>query len=232
MLEKYFNQFLDYIFPIFCLGCEKEGELVCAKCLGGIQLQGVFCCPVCHRKSPGGQTCEPCSPQSAVSQTIALATYQENSILGKIIQTFKYDFSQGAVKAIDQLIHNSGGHLSAIMTPIDYIISIPLHRRRQSERGFNQAEIIARLLSKKAKIPLALMLTRSRATKQQAKLSRAERMKNVEGAFRLRQPINLSGKVCLVVDDVYTTGSTLQAAASVLRQAGAHEVIGFTLARG
>lgn len=233
MLKKYFDQFLDYVFPIFCLGCDKEGELVCAACFDKIQFEGLFCCPVCHKNSPNGKTCDSCQSTSYIFQTIALIPYHENSIFGKLIQAFKYDFSEPARTIIGQSIDRTEEILNNFSPRvIDYIIPVPLHRRRQAERGFNQAQVVAQLLSKKIKIPLALFLTRSRSTKQQAKLSRAERKKNVSEAFTMRTKIEIKDKTILLVDDVYTTGSTLQECAKVLINHGAQKVIGFTLARG
>lgn len=110
------------------------------------------------------------------------------------------------------------------------ILPVPLHRRRYLERGFNQAEIIARAWSKHLSLPmLKNVLVRSRPTLTQVGLGRAERQKNLVGAFKLKQPIESPGVI--LIDDVFTTGSTLQECARVLKEGGAKEVWGVTIAR-
>ncbi len=115
----------------------------------------------------------------------------------------------------------------------DVIVPVPLHPLKRREREFNQAERLARRLGKASGLPVAgRLLQRIKATQTQTRLSRTERVENVHGAFALRRPISLRGQHCLVVDDVFTTGSTTSECARVLRQAGAVEVSVWTVARG
>jgi ComF family protein len=109
----------------------------------------------------------------------------------------------------------------------DVVVPVPLHRRRQRARGFNQAEELARRLGP----PVCLALKRVRPTPSQTDLPAAQRHKNVRGAFRLRWRANVKGLRVVLVDDVCTTGATLEACAWVLRNAGARDVRAVTAAR-
>ncbi|HET8550781.1 MAG TPA: ComF family protein [Bryobacteraceae bacterium] len=116
-------------------------------------------------------------------------------------------------------------------THFDAIVPMPLHWMRRWQRGFNQAELLARGLVRPLGAPVLKALARARATRPQAGLTRAQRRANVSGSFRLRERAGLSGAHVLLVDDVMTTGATLSAAASVLKHAGARRVTAATVAR-
>lgn len=115
--------------------------------------------------------------------------------------------------------------------PIDYVVPLPLSRRGEAERGFNQAAILGGALAEVLHTPLVHALARPRHGRQQATLSVQERAQNVVGAFRVASHTDIIGKVCLVVDDVLTTGATMREAARTLRAAGALAVIGAVLLR-
>ena len=115
---------------------------------------------------------------------------------------------------------------------IDLLVSVPLHVKRLRERGFNQAHLLIRRWARQDGIPLdGLTLFRSRWTEPQTTLSRTERRKNIKGAFSLRHPEKIRGRKVLLVDDVYTTGATVNECARVLMKAGAEFVDVLTLAR-
>jgi competence protein ComFC len=111
------------------------------------------------------------------------------------------------------------------------VIPVPLHRARLRERGFNQAEILAKILAQKINVPLSRALERVRYTTTQTAFDRVERMENLRGAFRLRKKIGVRGLHVLLVDDILTTGSTLSECARVLREAGTQSVYAVTAAR-
>ena len=115
--------------------------------------------------------------------------------------------------------------------PVDCLVPVPLHPRRLRERGYNQANFLTEGFAEKIKLPVLLgVLARSRMTKSQTKLGVAERRKNVKGAFTAI-PAVLEGRSVLLVDDVCTSGFTLQACADALRTAGAVQVYAMTVAR-
>jgi ComF family protein len=115
--------------------------------------------------------------------------------------------------------------------PVDCVTPVPLHPRRIRERGYNQATLIAEVFAQQTNLPiLADALVRSRMTESQTSLGAFARRKNVDGAFTARPPM-VRGRSILLVDDVCTTGSTLQACADALRQGGASQVYAMTVAR-
>ena len=113
----------------------------------------------------------------------------------------------------------------------DLVIPLPLHWRRGWQRGFNQAELLARPVAKRYGIRLEKPVRRVRATKTQASLSQAKRRANLKGAFQVTQPAAVAGKRILLIDDVFTTGATLRACAGALKEVGASRVVVLTLAR-
>ena len=210
-MRQWSNSIKEYIFPCFCLGCKKEGSLVCTDCQKTIMAD-----PVVEEKNG--------------YRLLTGAVYKEKELLAQLIEAGKYHFVEDAFKYCVPLIEKVVQKQQAFFEGIDVICPIPLHRRRFAERGFNQAHVIATLLSKTTDIPVVPLLTRTKATRQQARLTRAERLNNVSGAFSVRSKV-LRGTV-LVVDDVYTTGSTMDQAIRAVYTGGATAMKGFTIARG
>ena len=123
-------------------------------------------------------------------------------------------------------------HHINVVTGIDFVVPVPLHTKRLRHRGFNQALLLAYTMSEVHHIPLSYdNLFRTRPTRPQVELSGVERVKNVAGAFCLKRPQEVTGKRVLLVDDVFTTGATMNECASVLKASGAASVIALTLAR-
>jgi ComF family protein len=114
----------------------------------------------------------------------------------------------------------------------DGLVPVPLHPARRAERGFNQAEELARQLSRASGIPVCRGLKRVRRTETQTRLRRSERIRNQEQAFALKRGFDAAGRRLLIVDDVFTTGATVNACARILAQAGAARVCALTVARG
>ncbi|MFA6427616.1 MAG: ComF family protein [Candidatus Magasanikbacteria bacterium] len=231
LIQKYLTTVKDIVFPMYCLGCNVEGSFVCEQCFKTLDLSGVFCCPVCHAKQPDGVCCEACRPQSSLDLHIAITPYQEHSLKGNIIHTLKYSYAQDILGTCEKIFLH---FLSRYKLEADFLIPIPLHKRRYAERGFNQAELLAQIISNIMHIPLLKPLKRSRHTKQQAKLNRGGRLTNLANAFEIEetQKDMIKNKTIIIVDDVFTTGSTMQECAKVLKENNATQTIGFTIARG
>lgn len=115
---------------------------------------------------------------------------------------------------------------------VDGVVPVPMYAARLAERGFNQAEVIASLLHGELGLPLLTSLERIRMTPSQVQLSRWERLKNLENAFRVSNPALLKGKSVCLVDDVTTTGATLEACAQAMLESGAQKVYALCLAAG
>lgn len=222
----------DYLFPIFCFGCAKEGEWLCADCANRIDCAGVACCPVCHRDTPYGLPCPACRAQSSLARMIAVTTYHERWLIGRMIHAFKYNYASACVGVFDKYIQTFLSRHADWLPAIAGIVPVPLHPRRFAERGFNQAEVFSNSVSACLGVPIMPALMRQRYTTQQAGLTRRERIKSMTDAFCVLDPALVKGKSWLLVDDVFTTGSTMQECARTLLAAGARDVSGFTLARG
>lgn len=219
------NFLLDLIFPVRCTGCGREGEWLCASCAENIELNQKQYCPVCWRKSERGATCTDC--HSPLTGLYVAASYRSNPELAKAVKQLKYKFSESLAKHLGKLLAQD-----FLREADSVIIPIPLHRKRLRWRGFNQAELLAREVSEQLGLPLEDVLTRTKDTSQQAKLSREERLQNLEQAFALRPDApELKGKNVILVDDVASTGTTLVEAAKALRVAGVAQVWGLVLAR-
>jgi len=159
--------------------------------------------------------------------------YQEKESIGKLIHILKYEYAEDVMEAISVLLNIFVTEYTHIFPQVDMIVPVPLHTKRFVERGFNQASLISEALSTHIQIPVEQhILFRIRHTPHQAKLERTARLKNVKGAFHVDLPDRIRGMRVLLVDDVYTTGATMQACAKALHDAGASCIYGFTLARG
>jgi ComF family protein len=231
-IRRYFFSAKDYIFPIFCLGCDKEGVWLCEDCETKIDTGGVFCCPVCHKNTDYGFCCESCVKEFNLDAEVAITLYQEASLIGKIIEALKYQYAEEVKIVFASLIKKFIAKHPEFFKEIDAIIPVPLHKKRFAERGYNQAEIIAKILARELNLPVSHGLERYRPTRQQAKLRREERLVNLKDAFRLLVGVELAGKKVLLIDDVYTTGSTMSECAGALKKAGVAQVWGFSVARG
>lgn len=218
-IDKIWLTALDCVFPQSCLGCGTLDDFLCTDC----QVQNT------NFLKPEGIWLR--DNTLSMSELLSLIQYDPDSVPGKLIESVKYGYSNSGILEIKQWVKR-GSAIIANLPSIDLIIPIPLHKRREAERGFNQAELIARSISELLNKPISkTTLCRIKNTKQQAKLSKIDRENNVKDAFSVIRPSLIRGQSCLLVDDVYTTGSTMQAAAGVLIAVGAQKVTGFTLAR-
>lgn len=228
----------DCLFPIFCLECRSEGQWWCENCLKKYSEAGVFYCPVCHVLNANGHPCNNCKTATSLNGVAAFFDYDDRSVVGQLIKQFKYNFAYD-IELVWQSVADL--YLLDILDKMEInalsisIIPVPLHISRERERGFNQAELIAKSLYKKISTVKQVdmdsqSLCRIKRTKQQAKLNRANRQENLKDAFAWRGK-NSVPKNILLIDDVYTSGTTMQECAKILKQHGAQKVYGFTLAR-
>jgi competence protein ComFC len=227
------NLLTNYLFPVFCLACDEEGEWVCDECFRFLQPLVQLFCPICHASTSCGEVCNKCTGKSYLTGHIAALKYKEDALIGKIIHILKYNYAEDVMSVIRRILHEFIKINKDYFYKIDIIIPVPLHKKRYAERGFNQAEYIARVLSDELSISMKNnILTRSLNTPHQAKLDRGGRLKNVEGAFSFTKFESIKEKHILLVDDVFTTGATMQACANILQKNGASAVSACTLARG
>jgi ComF family protein len=167
-----------------------------------------------------------CAGASAVARARAIGEYE--GTLREIIHALKYSGRQSLARPLAQRMRRRG---SELLENADCVVPVPLHWRREYQRGFNQAREIARYLG----LPIADLLVRRRATRAQVELAADRRRANVMGAFAVRRgwfrSPSIRGKKLLLIDDVSTTGATLESCAAVLKDFGASEVYALTAAR-
>ncbi|MEA3369414.1 MAG: ComF family protein [Candidatus Ratteibacteria bacterium] len=215
---------LNLLFPSYCLICEKKVKQsdypVCQDCLAMIKPLSPAICRV------GGPAA---LAKIFFFQARAAGIYE--GILKKMIHLFKYKKKTSLARPLsDLLLKFLEGN--PLWIKVDYFVPVPLTQRRLRERGFNQAEYLARRLAMSLNIKLSVNnLKRKGSSSSQVKAGREERNKNVAGAFYLAKPEIFRGKKILLIDDVFTTGSTANACARVLREGGSKEVLVLTAAR-
>ena len=235
--SELFQAAVSLLYPATCTVCRKQvrvGEYLCGDCEAKIIRIVPPFCETCSEPFEGSINtafnCANCAHR-AIYFDAAVAAYRGRGIVRDVIHEFKY-------KRQIHLRHLVARWLCAALDDerlrdyrFDIIVPVPLHPARQRERGFNQASLLAELLSARASIPCRPLLKRIRYTTTQTALDRSERMENLHNAFRLRQNVDVRGLRVLLIDDVLTTGSTLSECARVLKRAGAKSVHAATAAR-
>ena len=206
---------------------EPTRGAICGQCWSTARLLTPPLCERCGYPVGGSGACVGCRELRVVDRARALGAYE--GALRDILQALKYASRRSAAPALAALLRTRYGD---ILEGADATVPVPLHRRREWARGFNQAELIARSLG----VPVRHVLRRRQHTPPQAGLTADERRRNVVQAFtpsiRARvQPTLVRGAVLVLVDDVSTTGATLDACARVLKDAGAREVRALVVAR-
>ena len=234
VLSKMKQALLDIIFPKTCLGCKKEGSWLCEDCIATLDIQNWSLCPVCQKRVLDFKTCKYCRQKTRLAGLFVPLSY-ENPLIKMAIRQFKYEpFVKELSLPLSYIIIS---HLNLIESPsFDdnfILVPVPLYKSRLRWRGYNQAEEIAKELSKNLAIPLEKnILIKIKNTLLQAELKGDERWNNMAKAFLCQNPERIKGKKILLVDDVYTTGATMEECARVLKGAGAREVWGMVVARG
>ncbi len=235
---KYFQlgweALLDIIFPVFCLGCGKEGDWICPECFKRIKPETRFICRLCGHYSDLNIVCDKCAKKSFIDRFLAAALYDENKVLQKAIHAYKYKFISSLSRPIAKVLiaYLENYFKAAGIDKRILAVPVPLHRKRLSERGFNQAELLAMEVTAHFGLEFADILKRTAYTSAQARLDEAARAENVRDAFRVCVPERARGRKILLVDDVFTTGATMQECARALKKAGAKEVWGAAAAKG
>ncbi len=218
---------LNLLFPPRCVSCERSGGWICPACHQEIEFVRPPLCPSCGQATSSPRTCPSCHRAPPQIDGIRAVAYLEDPVR-TAIHRFKYSNLRSLAPVLGKL---AGDYLTQNQLPVDVIVPVPLHPRRLKERGYNQAALLAKEIQTALGIPLMDdSLVRVKSTTPQVGLSAPQRRENVTGAFRCIDS-GLEGQRVLLVDDVCTTGATLEACSIALRQAGAREVWGLVLAR-
>ena len=231
------NLILDLLFPKKCVGCKKQGSYFCQSCIGNI-LQKDLICPICEDLAVGGQTHPICKRRFGLDGLWSLGIYKDP--LQEAIKQLKYrKVKEIAPVLVDILIEYWAKYQPFVFDQIKksrgegwVVIPVPLYWWRDNSRGFNQSSLIGQMLSKKLGLDYSDSLKRIRYTKSQVKLKGKQRKENISGAFEITKPYTLNPiPYVLLIDDVWTTGSTLRECCYILKRAGAKKVWAITLAR-
>ena len=206
-----------------------ERNLFCAECLAKLKTMHGMLCPGCGAELDTAlELCSNCLKEEPRVWDKALALFQHEGLGRRMLHAFKYHNTPELARAFGQL---AAEKLNASGLRPDYIIPVPLHWTRAWNRGFNQSELVAEELARRCDIAMSYDLRRVRRTRQQAKLTRVERKKNLIEAFSVNHEKFYKNASILLIDDVMTTGSTLQAAAEALRKCQAGKIIIMVIAR-
>lgn len=225
------------LYPPVCIICRaniRAGEYLCDQCEAkAVRIVAPFC-QICSEPFEGAITgaftCANCAHR-AIHFDAAVAAYRSRGIVREILHEFKYGRQIYLRHLVARWLYAALDDERLREHHFDIIVPVPLHPTRQRERGFNQASLLAELLSAEISVPSKPSLERIRYTTTQTALDRAERMENLHNAFRLRKNADVRGLGVLLIDDVLTTGSTLSECARVLKRAGAISVHAATAAR-
>ncbi len=233
------NVILDILFPKKCLGCNKSDTYLCQDCILNIR-QGELICPRCEDLAVGGQTHPICRTRFGLDGLWSLGVYE--GLLKKTIQKLKYEPSlvrDLAPVLVDIFLEYWVRYQPFVLDLIKKdqgrgwaVIPVPLHWFKENKRGFNQAKLLGQLLSKKLNLAYSDSLERTRFTKSQVGLKGRQRKENIKDAFAFspnHKPLTMNN--ILLLDDVWTTGSTMKECGYILKRAGARKVWAITLAR-
>jgi competence protein ComFC len=218
---------LDWLYPPNCGGCGAAGVRWCAQCTQSTLEILPPICPICGNPNLINKPCERCQISPPFYKSLRSYAVFSGSIR-EAIHRLKYQRDIGLGEVLARLMIT---RLEKLNWPFDLVTPVPLGLVRFKERGYNQATLLARPIALYLNIPFSSkILFRTRETRTQVGLSVIDRKENMEGAFSARHEL-VHGKNVLVVDDVATSGATLNACAKALIDEGASKVYGFSLAR-
>jgi ComF family protein len=228
-MKSLLTDLITILFPNLCLGCGKilnqSDQLLCTKCRIELPETNDYIAPErneSHNKFAG---------KVPIRYAVSYARFTKGGVMQRVVHRIKYSGQKEAAVAIGRWYGAVLRTKSPISQEIDMLVGVPLHKQRLNQRGYNQADQIANGLSEAMEIPArADVLVRTYFQSSQTKKNRIERWANVESVFTVRDAEAIEGKHIAVVDDVLTTGATIEACATELLRAGCRQVSVITLA--
>lgn len=233
-INKATESFLDLIFPKFCIGCKKEGFHICSSCRSKMQINYYPFCPACKSKIIASQKCP--HHKSAIKFCLSPFSY-DNILIKNLIHDFKYLFikSIGPELARFQIetIQKSAFFSQIKNNPENFLlVPVPLHKKRLAWRGFNQSGVLAKKISDELQIDIFSGLKRIKNTLPQIDMTdKEQRQENIKNAFTCDKSKTIKGKTVILIDDMVTTGATLEECAKALKKSDTKEVWALTLAK-
>jgi len=234
IFKKTYFAITDLAFPTACVGCENFGPWLCADCLKSLT-PPIETCIYCKEKTLHGVTCAVCRRKFHLSGVIFVGEYK-NKTLREAVHTLKFSGVRDLAEPLGDLLAKNilqtlGNNLNQFT-----LIPLPLHKKRQNERGFNQSQLLANRISSLLAIPSQETLVRTKSAAPQASLNpeiQNLRANNITGVFSINSSYQATiPEKIIIVDDVSTTGATLEEAASILAQNGTKEIWGAVVCRG
>jgi len=230
--------------PVDCKICGQALEplnfsYICENCWDKTKWLKMPHCSRCGKPFPASLAsrevpsllCAECRQDLSPFKKIFAPTLYEG-VMKEAIHLLKYRRKKGIMKRLEKILKVYFFQTDLPFSKFDLVVPIPLHRKKLKERGFNQAELLARVIATHFGLELVKNnLQRVKITRSQTSLSKPQRIENIKGAFQFRNKGKFQAKKILLVDDVYTTGTTVREAARVLKKAKAGDVYIFTLAR-
>ncbi len=219
---------MDSFFPRRCVGCGRVGSFLCPDCLGKLPRLTAPFCPRCGRPQASGIVCPNCWQRATEIDGIR-STFRFDEVVRKSVHELKYRNLKAISPCLAELLAD---YLKENPLPGEALVSVPLHPRRLRERGYNQSGLLAGELGKRIGLPVIedCLIRVKQAQPQVRAVDVEERRRNVADAFVCRDE-KVSGKQIILIDDVCTSGATLESCAAALKDRGATSVWGLTLAR-
>ena len=231
------NVLLNLIYPLRCPLCRRfldasGGGYFCPRCSAKIKMLTPSTCRGCAKPFFEKESfCLECRDRKFYYEKVVAAAIYDG-VIRRSIHLLKYARKTALAKPLGALLTERVSRLDRV-DQIDLAMPVPLHKRQLRRRGFNQAEILSRSCGQRLAIPVSTgNLIKTKSTLSQSVLKRDERFKNIEGAFLVKKPSDIKGKNILLIDDVLTTGATLNECARTLKRAGAEKIIAMAIARG
>lgn len=218
---------LDLLFPKRCVACGKVGKYFCSFCLQKIEFIQFQICPYCGKRAIDGLTHDKCKKASGLDGLFASLYFR--GAVKKAIHLVKFGHVSDLVPSLISVAYPT---FSQYLRDFDFLVPVPLHRKRERERGYNQSLLIAKVIGKRIGTPVINLLVRKKYTHAQANLKLEDRRENIKNVFDYRSRLDISGKSVILIDDVATSRLTLIECAKVLKRNGAGKVWGLVLAHG
>ena len=231
-MNKFIKTFLDWLYPRKCPVCagilSADNKDICPECFGKLKLVGDDVCESCGAALGLSGICFNCQQDFSFESNIAFFEYNET--MREIIHSIKYNKKAHKMVTLAAIMSDYAGAKLDNYRDFDMIIPVPLHKKRLRKRGFNQADILGEKIAALTGISFEPdICTRKVDTAPQSLIESGGRRKNVEGIFDLKPNIDLKGKKIIVVDDIFTSGSTLNSMSNMLKEVGVETVVCVTL---
>jgi len=229
-IKSLWQFFLEAIFPKNCFGCDKEGEYFCSACFNKVNLLPIAECFLCHNKTALDGLCQTCQEQVKIDKIWPALSYKDPAVKD-LIENLKFSRIEeiASILAKFMIIRLKERNFEKELSGFE-IMAVPLYPKRRAWRGFNQAELLAKIVSTEYNLTFNDSLVRKKKTKQQALLNKEQRKINMINSFALKNRID--GKKIILIDDVITTGQTIMGAVEEIIKGGAERVIVLTAAHG